>query len=132
MSIRQSTHKVTVTARSPIAAWAARRKMIDQFIWLDRLQFLWKAEQSWSCPKPPDSELPGPFDLVISFLGGPAESISKRLTEIFSPDRVIYIDPRPSERTMCEGVHITQQWINEIRRQRPHLEFEISNLKSPF
>jgi|CXWL01.1.fsa_nt_gi hypothetical protein len=132
MAMQRAGHKITLAARSPIAAWAARRGMIDEAIPLERLSLLlWGAgphsdgrgSDAWSLVKD--------FDHIFSFLGGPDESLGKRLTGLFGPGRVIHIDSRPSEATLREGIHITRQWSDEIRTRGHHLQFEISDLRLP-
>lgn len=131
MAMRKAGHTVSMAARSPIAAWAAQRGLIDHFIWLDRLNWL-----VWGPTAPADSERGGElaevniFDRVISFLGGPEEDAATRLKNWFGPGRVIHIDPRPIERTIRDGTHITRQWADEINRQGLSFPFEIPDLKS--
>ncbi len=130
MAMRQIGHKITVAARSPIAAWAARRGMIDESISLERFSPL-----LWGINSLPDGRgsdvwsLFENFNQIISFLGGPNESVAKRLTELCGPDRIIHIDPRPSEKTIGECVHITKQWAEEIKRQGVGFQYEVSDLR---
>src|SRR5262245_26107116 len=47
MALRAAGHRVTVAARSPIAAWAARRGMIDDAIALEKLApLLWGTDHA--------------------------------------------------------------------------------------
>ena len=103
---------VTLAARSPIAHWAARHGLVTEALTLDsigahRLYF-------------PLIELPddlirfvGGFDTVVSFLDGPEAPVSRGLTAI-AGDRLIAIDPRPTDATKREGVHIVEQWLGGV------------------
>ncbi len=128
-AIRHAGYHVSIAARSPIANWAARREMIDEAISLDRLSpLLWGANP---LPNGRGSDVCSLFekvDRIISFLGGPHESVAKNLSMLCGPERVIHIDPRPTENTIRNGIHITKQWAAEIRRHGFDLKFEISDL----
>lgn len=54
--------------------------------------------------------------LVLSFLGGPAEAMHRRLCAATSA-RVVSVDPRPTTETLSAGRHITEQWAAAIREQ---------------
>lgn len=105
-------------ARSPIAAWMARRRFVDRFIWLDRVQWLWRdgAEKELAGVE----GLADPLqlsDLVVSFLGGADEPIARRLNRICGPERAVHLEPMPTEETLRTGSHITRQWIGDIQAQ---------------
>lgn len=132
MALRQAGHKITMAARSPIAAWAARRGMIDESISLDCLSpLLWGAGPDCDGVASDALALVERFDRIISFLGGVNETVANRLTELCGPEHVIHIDPRPNEKTLAEGKHITHQWYDEICRLNSDLKSEISDLKLP-
>jgi hypothetical protein len=130
MALRKLGHRVTMAARSPIAVWAAKRALIDETFPLDRLSpLLWGTNSHSEGPKPHHFLLVENFDRIISFLGGPDEDVSKNLIQRFGANRVIHIDPRPTEKTIRESTHITQQWVEEINRQGFDFKCEISNTK---
>lgn len=54
--------------------------------------------------------------MVLSFLGGPAEAVHRRLSAAAS-GLVISIDPRPDRETLVVGRHITEQWAAIARSQ---------------
>lgn len=105
-------------ARSPISAWAARRRFVNRFIWLDRVQWLWRdgAEKELAEVE----GLSDPLhlsDLVVSFLGGADEPIAWRLNRICGSERAVHLEPKPTEETLRTGTHITRQWIGDIQAQ---------------
>lgn len=130
MGLRCAGYRVTLAARSPIAGWAARRGVIDEFIWLDRLH--WLVWGSGPQQEKNGSSLPqvDRYDVVVSFLGGPEESAAHGLNKWFGLSRVMHIDSRPNDETLRSGTHITSQWLHEIRSQKPEVNFEISRWPS--
>ena len=132
-ALRKLGHRVTMAARSPIATWAAKRGLIDEAIPLDRLSPLLWSPNSTSDMRANDTlALLKNFDRTISFLGGPKEDVARRLTELLGSNRVIQIDPRPTEQTLRDGMHITRQWVGDINRQGIDLKYEISNVDYEF
>lgn len=103
---------VTLAARSPLAQWARKHGLVADANSLDGLG---------------GHRLYGPgadlredvlhflrsFDRVVSLLGGPTEAVSTRLSTALG-DRLFAIDPRPTEATLREGVHITRQWAGRL------------------
>jgi hypothetical protein len=132
MAMRCAGYRVTLAARSPIAAWAARRSMIDESISLDHLSPMLWADAPHSDGRNSDAcSIFETFDCIISFLGGPNEAVARRLNGLCGPDRVIHIDSRPTEKTQRDGIHITHQWAADLRTQAPSLKFEISDPQCP-
>lgn len=107
--------RVTVAARSPIARWAARHGLIDASRSLDDLGI--HALYGTETPVPDSiAVFLNGFDWIVSFLGGPTETVSRRLLEVPGA-RVASIDPRPTAETLRDGVHITRQWAADVERQ---------------
>lgn len=127
-ALRRAGYRTTLAARSPIAAWASRRGVVNQFLWLERMAWLWNESPSNAGRQDSPSEIDC-FDLVISFLGRGSEPIARRLNQRFGASRVVHVDPKVTDETSNHGIHITQQWLEEIARQRSDLKFEISDLK---
>ncbi len=100
---------VTVASRSPLARWAKQRGLIAGALMLDDVGAHHLYLPTDSVPERLSAFLSG-FDLIVSFLGGPDETVSARLCEIASAN-VIAIDPKPTEQTAHLGRHITQQWL---------------------
>jgi len=100
---------VTLAARSPLVRWAKRRGLIAGAVMLDDIGAHHLYLPADSVPERLSAFLDG-FDLIVSFLGGPEETVSARLRDI-APAHVIAIDPKPTEQTVHLGRHITQQWL---------------------
>ena len=104
---------IAMAARSPIVRWAKKVGLLDEA--LDLEQVAGRALYHPDTPPPDDAvEFFSQFDLVVSFLGGPSEAVSARLTTLCRAAAVA-IDPRPTESTLHRGVHITRQWTHAIR-----------------
>lgn len=106
---------VEVIASAPSARWAARQGLIEacrspESVGLHTL---------FAADTPLDDRL---ADLlrrattVASFLGGDSEAAHLRL-QAAGTGRVISVDPRPNATTINEGIHITEQWATDIRKQ---------------
>ncbi|UCC30557.1 MAG: glycosyltransferase family 9 protein [Phycisphaerales bacterium] len=103
---------VTLAARSPLAQWARKHGLVADAGSLDQLG----GHRLYG----PDADLPEDvlqflrgFDRVVSLLGGPTEAVSVRLSTALG-DCLFAIDPRPTEATLREGVHITRQWAGQL------------------
>jgi len=113
---------VTVAARSPIARWAARHRLIPASRSIDELSLHTLYAAGTPAPDALVDFLLG-FDRIVSFLGGPAETVSRRLTEI-AGGRVVAVDPRPTPETLRNRLHITEQWAGDVSRQAEPLTMD--------
>jgi hypothetical protein len=104
--------RVTMAARSGLVRWAKRRGIVHEAMSLENLPLrpYFSPDDE---PRHEAADFFRPFDRVISFLGGPNESVSRRLGEVLG-DRLVSVDPRPSETTLNQGRHITQQWAVDL------------------
>jgi ADP-heptose:LPS heptosyltransferase len=106
----QSQHpsrRLTLAARSPLAKWAHRAGLVADALDLDAID-AWHV-QADGRPSARCIASLTPFDLVISFLGGEDEPVSRNLRAA-AECPVITIDPRPDAVTLATGRHITAQW----------------------
>lgn len=103
---------IMLAARSPLARWAQKHGLVSEACSLDGLGFhrLYDRNDEW--PKELLCFLRR-FDRVVSFLGGPDERVSVRLSTLCGAG-VLAIDPKPSEATLRGGLHITQQWAHHL------------------
>jgi len=108
---------VTLAARSPLAPWAAGHGLIDRAVDLESLSLhpFYSAAAEAVCG-PQTLRFLRDFDRVISFLGGPEETVSRRLRAAVG-DRVVVVDPKPDAVTEATGRHITQQWAAALTAQ---------------
>ena len=113
-AIRQAWDEplVTLAARSPLAQWARRHGLAADALSLDQLGGHRLYGPGADLPEDIVHFLQG-FDRVVSLLGGPTEGVSVRLSRALG-DRVFAIDPRPTEATLREGMHITRQWAGRL------------------
>ncbi len=103
---------ITLAARSTLARWAHRCGLISDAYSLDELGVHRLYDPS--SPVPHDLQLfLCRFDRIISLLGGPLEAISRSISTLQGVD-VLAVDPRPSEVTLHDGIHITRQWAAQL------------------
>jgi len=101
-----------MAARSALVRWACKCEVISDAYSLDELSLhrLYNPDH----PVPDDlRRFLRRFDHIISFLGGPSEAVSRSLA-VLEDLEVLAVDPRPSEVTLREGIHITQQWAAQL------------------
>lgn len=103
---------VTMVARSAIARWAQRHGVLSEVLSFEHQQVRGLYSQ--------DPSLSGEtacflrrFDRVISFLGGPDDEVSKRVSTQQGLE-VLAIDPRPRDTATRDGIHIAQQWLDQL------------------
>jgi hypothetical protein len=101
---------VTMAARSSFARWAQHHGMLWETCSLEQHGLARLYGPGESLPADTIRFLDS-FDVIVSFLGGPGEAVSTRLAAA-SRARIVAIDPRPTDDTLRNGVHITRQWIN--------------------
>jgi hypothetical protein len=104
-----NAQSLAVASRSGINDWARRHRLINEARSLDSLELI-RAYQEEPELTGPAAEWLGPFDRVVSFLGGPDEPVTRALKRVLS-NRLIAIDPRPAESTLRFHRHITSQWL---------------------
>jgi len=103
---------VTLAARSPLAQWAGKHGLVADACSLDQLSAHRLYGPGTNLPEDVLHFLRG-FDRVVSLLGGPTEAASVRLSTALG-DRLFAIDPKPTEDTLRERVHITRQWAGRL------------------
>jgi hypothetical protein len=103
---------IAMLARSSLAQWARRRGLLSEAYSFEQLKRLGLYDPSATLPSDGVRFLQG-FDLIVSFLGGPDHPVSTRLQSLAGPG-VLAIDPRPLETTISKGIHITQQWADQL------------------
>ncbi len=103
---------VTMVARSPIARWARRHGLPSEVLSFEHQEVLGLYSQDRSLSGETACFLRR-FDRVISFLGGPKDEVSRRLSTLQGLE-VLAIDPRPRDTAMRNGVHIAQQWLDQL------------------
>jgi ADP-heptose:LPS heptosyltransferase len=109
--------RVTLIARSPVAAFAAGRSLVTDAADLDRHGF--HTLFSLETDVPPDvKRLVHSFDLILSFCGDPSTVLPQRLRQL-ARSSVAAIDPKPRVETTANRQHITTQWLADLRRQLP-------------
>lgn len=105
--------RTTAVAAAPSARLAAGRSAVDE----------WRSPETLGLYRlfcrdlPLDEKLADLLahaDYVLSFLGGPAESVHDRLMTVSSA-RLVSVDPRPTPRTREQRRHITEQWSADVR-----------------
>lgn len=103
---------ITMAARSTLARWARRCGLISDAYSLDELGVHRLYDPG--NPVPHDLQLfLCRFDRIISFLGGPSEAISQSISALEGVE-VLAVDPRPSEVTLRDGIHIKRQWAARL------------------
>ncbi len=119
---RENSSKITLASRSGIARWAAQHGLIDAAMPLDRFgSLLWSDDDSRAKKRPIDiSEFP----VIVSFLGGPDEKPSRRLASLAMHELVFAVDPKPTEFTLQSQIHITHQWMEELRQQALDVDYD--------
>lgn len=99
---------IMLAARSPLARWAQKHGLASEACSLDELGIhrIYDRNDEW-----PEDLLCflRRFDRIVSFLGGPDEPVSVRLSTLRAAG-VLAINPKPSEAMLRDGIHITQQW----------------------
>ncbi len=113
--------ETTLASRSSWGLWAAMQEFVDHAVLMDRIGF--HAIHGDPAAVPPAlREFLNSFDHVLSLLGGRDESFSQHLGEIVGCDKLTCIDPRPAPRTLEEGTHIVEQWLQDWQDARSNLE----------
>ncbi|MBI5289246.1 MAG: hypothetical protein HY873_09780 [Chloroflexi bacterium] len=111
--------ETTLASRSSWALWAAKQEFVDHAVLMDRIGF--HAIHCNPAAVPPAlREFLNSFDHVLSLLGGRDESVSQHLGETVGHDKLTCIDPRPSPRTLEEGTHIVDQWLQDWQAAASH------------
>ncbi len=104
--------RITLAARSGLARWAQQHQLIHGGLDLDQVD-AWGLDERGG-PSATCRDQLAPFDLVISFLGGEAEPVARRLSAA-ATGLVVHVDPRPDQTTTSTGRHIVIQWIDSLR-----------------
>lgn len=107
-----ATPSIMLAARSPLARWAQRHGLASEACSLDGLGIHRLYDRNGEWPEDLSCFLRR-FDRIVSFLGGPDEALSVRLSSL-SGAGVLAIDPKPSEVMLRDGIHITQQWARRL------------------
>jgi len=111
-----SAASVSVIASAPSAALSAGRSVVDRWICPETIGLY----RLFCRDLPVDEALKTSLnrsDRVLSFLSGPDHLVHERLIELASNNcEVVSIDPRPTVETRHTRLHISQQWVNDIRQ----------------
>lgn len=103
--------RVTLTARSSAALWAAARGYVDEAYTLDSLGFSSLYAHPPSC-SPALCDVLSRTDRVLGLLGDDREPAQAALRE--HGRHIQCIDPRVTARTIAEGTHIVDQWTRQL------------------
>ena len=105
---------VTAIASAPSARLAAGRSVVDRWLCPENLGLYRLFCRDLPVGKPLTSHL-AEADAVFSFLGGTGHVVHDRLAELTAAP-VVSIDPRPRESTRADRLHISRQWMDDIRQ----------------
>lgn len=112
---QDSSLSVEAIASSSLARIAAGRSVIDTYTSPEQVGL----HTLFSEKGPLDDRLADKLqqsEYVLNFLSSTAAPIHRRL-DVATSGQVISVDPRPTQATLSEGIHITSQWTSEIRKQ---------------
>ncbi len=109
--------RLDMVARSPVAPLAAEWGPLDA-AWSSDDFGLHHLHGHGPIP-PPVADRFMQYDLVINFLGGPDQPVSRRLAEV-ARGRALSVDPAP--RAGETPRHITRQWLDDLNRLGVRLE----------
>jgi len=103
--------RITIAARNRVGDWLADRGAFSRAIDLESLRLHRLYVERYAGPLPAALE---ERDLVVNFLGGPAEVLSQNLARCCG-GRVVSINPAPDRETHDQRRHITEQWLTRLR-----------------
>jgi len=120
---------VTMVARSPIAGWAEGYGLVSKAFSFEHalVRGIYGSDQA--LPSETVEFLSG-FDRIVSFLGRIDGPVSMKLSTFQGPE-VLAIDPRPIAELTANGMHITQQWIDQLAAHGYHAEVTPPTLQFP-